>query len=55
LHPAAAFPSEWAIIQPTITFFRSVAQITRKTRLPSVATVLQSWWTAAIALSGSYE
>jgi APA family basic amino acid/polyamine antiporter len=36
-------------------FFRSVAQITKKTRVPAVAIVLQSCWTAVIALSGSYE
>jgi APA family basic amino acid/polyamine antiporter len=36
-------------------FFRSVAQITRKTQVPAVAIVLQSCWTAVIALSGSYE
>ncbi len=36
-------------------FFRSVAQITRRTRVPAVAIVLQSCWTAVIALSGSYE
>jgi basic amino acid/polyamine antiporter, APA family len=36
-------------------FFRSVAQITRKTRVPAVAIILQSCWTAVVALSGSYE
>lgn len=36
-------------------FFRSVARITRRTRVPAVAIVLQSCWTAVIALSGSYE
>ena len=36
-------------------FFRSVAQITKRTRVPAVAIVLQSCWTAVIALSGSYE
>jgi APA family basic amino acid/polyamine antiporter len=36
-------------------FFRSVAQITKKTRVPAVAIILQSCWTAVIALSGSYE
>ncbi len=36
-------------------FFRGVARITRRTRVPAVAIVLQSCWTAVIALSGSYE
>jgi len=36
-------------------FFRSVAQITKRNRVPAVAIVLQSCWTAVIALSGSYE
>ncbi len=36
-------------------FFRSVARVTRKTQVPAVAIVLQSVWTAVIALSGSYE
>ena len=36
-------------------FFRSVAQITKRTRVPAVAIVLQSCWTAVIALTGSYE
>jgi APA family basic amino acid/polyamine antiporter len=36
-------------------FFQSVARITKRTRVPAVAIVLQSCWTAVIALSGSYE
>jgi APA family basic amino acid/polyamine antiporter len=36
-------------------FFRSVARITKTTQVPAVAIVLQSCWTAVIALSGSYE
>jgi basic amino acid/polyamine antiporter, APA family len=36
-------------------FFSSVARITKKTHVPAVAIVLQSCWTAVIALSGSYE
>lgn len=36
-------------------FFRSVAKVTRRTQVPAVAIVLQSCWTAVIALSGSYE
>jgi APA family basic amino acid/polyamine antiporter len=36
-------------------FFRSVARLTRKTRVPAVAIVLQSVWTVVIALSGKYE
>ena len=36
-------------------FFRSVAKVTRKTHVPAVAIVLQSCWTAVIALTGSYE
>jgi basic amino acid/polyamine antiporter, APA family len=36
-------------------FFRSVAHVTRRTQVPAVAIVLQSCWTAVIALSGSYE
>jgi len=36
-------------------FFQSVAKVTRKTHVPAVAIVLQSCWTAVIALSGSYE
>jgi APA family basic amino acid/polyamine antiporter len=36
-------------------FFKSVAKVTRKSHVPAVAIVLQSCWTAVIALSGSYE
>jgi basic amino acid/polyamine antiporter, APA family len=36
-------------------FFPGVAQITKRTRVPAVAIVLQSCWAAVIALSGSYE
>lgn len=36
-------------------FFRSVARISRRTRVPVVAIVLQSIWTMVIALSGRYE
>ena len=36
-------------------FFRSVASVTRRTQVPAVAIILQSCWTAIIALSGSYE
>ena len=36
-------------------FFRSVAKVTRKTQVPAAAIILQSCWTAVIALSGSYE
>jgi APA family basic amino acid/polyamine antiporter len=36
-------------------FFRSVASVTRRTQVPAVAIILQSCWTAVIALSGSYE
>ncbi len=36
-------------------FFRSVAKVTRRTQVPAMAIVLQSCWTAVIALSGSYE
>jgi len=36
-------------------FFRSVAYLTRGTNVPVVAILLQSLWTAVIALSGSYE
>jgi APA family basic amino acid/polyamine antiporter len=36
-------------------FFKSVARVTRKTHAPAIAIVLQSCWTAVIALSGSYE
>lgn len=36
-------------------FFRSVARVTHKTQVPAVAIILQSCWTAVIALSGSYE
>jgi len=36
-------------------FFQSVARITRRTHVPAVAIILQSCWTAVIALSGSYE
>jgi APA family basic amino acid/polyamine antiporter len=36
-------------------FFRAVAYISSRTRVPVVAIVLQSVWTAVIALSGRYE
>lgn len=36
-------------------FFRSVASINARTRVPVVAITLQSVWTAVIALSGRYE
>ena len=36
-------------------FFRNVASVTRRTQVPAVAIILQSCWTAVIALSGSYE
>ncbi len=36
-------------------FFKSVARVTRNTKVPAVAIILQSCWTAVIALSGTYE
>jgi len=36
-------------------FFRSVASVNAKTHVPVVAIVLQSVWTAVVALSGRYE
>ena len=36
-------------------FFRSVASVSASTRVPVVAIVLQSVWTAVIALSGRFE
>ena len=36
-------------------FFRSVAYVNGRTRVPMVAIVLQSVWTAVIALSGRYD
>jgi APA family basic amino acid/polyamine antiporter len=36
-------------------FFRSIANVTRRTQVPAAAIILQSCWTAVIALSGSYE
>lgn len=36
-------------------FFRSVASVNQVTRVPVVAIVLQSVWTAVVALSGRYE
>ena len=36
-------------------FFRSVASINSRTRVPVVAIVLQSVWTAVVALSGRYD
>jgi APA family basic amino acid/polyamine antiporter len=36
-------------------FFRSVAYVSDRTRVPVVAIVLQSAWTSVIALSGRYE
>ena len=36
-------------------FFKSVARVNARTRVPVVAIVLQSVWTAVVALSGRYE
>jgi APA family basic amino acid/polyamine antiporter len=36
-------------------FFRAVATVSERTRVPVVAIVLQSIWTMVIAVSGSYE
>jgi APA family basic amino acid/polyamine antiporter len=36
-------------------FFRAVARVSERTRVPVVAIVLQSIWTMVIAVSGSYE
>src|SRR5512146_2781603 len=36
-------------------FFRSVAYVNGRTRVPIVAIILQSVWTAVIALSGRYD
>ena len=36
-------------------FFQSVARVTRRTHVPVVAIVIQSVWTAVVALSGRYE
>ncbi len=36
-------------------FFRKVAEVSERTHVPVVAIVLQSLWTAVIALSGRYE
>jgi APA family basic amino acid/polyamine antiporter len=36
-------------------FFRSVASVNARTHVPVVAIVLQSIWTAVVALSGKYE
>jgi basic amino acid/polyamine antiporter, APA family len=36
-------------------FFRGVASVSARTHVPVVAIVLQSFWTAVIALSGRYE
>jgi APA family basic amino acid/polyamine antiporter len=36
-------------------FFRRVASVSARTHVPVVAIVLQSFWTAVIALSGRYE
>jgi APA family basic amino acid/polyamine antiporter len=36
-------------------FFRSVAYVNARTRVPIVAIILQSVWTAVIALSGRYD
>jgi APA family basic amino acid/polyamine antiporter len=36
-------------------FFKSVAYVSEKTRVPVVAIVLQSMWTIVIALTGRYE
>jgi len=37
------------------SFFRSVASVNSRTHVPVVAIVLQSVWTAVVALSGRYE
>jgi APA family basic amino acid/polyamine antiporter len=36
-------------------FFRRVASVSARTRVPVVAIILQSIWTAVVALSGKYE
>jgi APA family basic amino acid/polyamine antiporter len=36
-------------------FFQSVARVTKRTHVPVVAIVVQSVWTAVVALSGRYE
>lgn len=36
-------------------FFRAVARVSRRTRVPVIAIVLQSIWTMVIALSGRYD
>ena len=36
-------------------FFRAVARVSSRTRVPVVAIVLQSFWTMVIALSGRYD
>jgi len=36
-------------------FFRRIASVTRKTRVPALAIILQSAWTIVVALSGRYE
>ncbi|HZU23217.1 MAG TPA: amino acid permease [Terriglobales bacterium] len=36
-------------------FFRAIATVSRRTRVPVVAIILQSLWTMVIALSGKYE
>jgi APA family basic amino acid/polyamine antiporter len=36
-------------------FFRSVAYVTRKTRVPLVAILMQSVWTLVVAITGRYE
>jgi basic amino acid/polyamine antiporter, APA family len=36
-------------------FFRSVAEVTKRTHVPALAIVLQSIWTIVVALSGRYD
>jgi APA family basic amino acid/polyamine antiporter len=36
-------------------FFRRIATVTKKTRVPAFAIILQSAWTLVVALSGRYE
>jgi APA family basic amino acid/polyamine antiporter len=36
-------------------FFQSVARVSRRTHVPTIAILLQSVWTVVVALSGHYE
>jgi APA family basic amino acid/polyamine antiporter len=36
-------------------FFRSVAYVTQKTKVPAIAIILQSIWTGVVVLTGKYE